>query len=1103
VSTKIPVIRPGGVPHIPGYEIEKELGRGTSGVVYRARQLSVDRCVALKVMHPDMLANARSVKRLQREARIAAHLAHPNLISAIDMGQSGGYWWFAMELVEGPSLAERLQNGGRLREGDALVMFGQLCGALQHASEKGVVHRDIKPANILLERPDLPRLVDLGLARIEDDPMLTRTGSTLGTPHYVSPEQARDPALADVRSDIWSLGATMYHAVCGQPPFSGSSTAEILSSVLYGAIPDPGELRPELSRGLVLVLRKCLSRDPNRRYFAPAELEEDLERVRAHKAPQIRRGALEPLDPTRRESRNRGFIVATIVLLFCGGLLALWRPWAESTRNDQDLAQVESEGPWQPLERLETDLDAGRLSLAAAFAELEALGRRVPDARRVDWERSRSKVRGRLREVLMDLRLSVQVELGSLIEERDFDAAQELLGEALSTRLIDATGFEQSILPREHRGILESRRGTWLRELADRRRAALTGAVTRIEGYARNQFLPSVERQLDAGEWSAARLTLSSDLRQLCEEADCDLRGLGEGELHAALSSVQDELEARRTQLEEQWRALERDVLAEVERLALFAEDKLEAGGGPDVLTEFDEGFDALLTRYRLTREELMRGPLHTSYDAYQSRRNELRDLEDAHAQTMGMARLEELDAQAWELYAARDYESAVAFWETHATEQALEVVSDTVAVRLEEAQELLGLLLRAADGVERLAGSEVSMRQGSITVSGRVELRGKVFERGFRLMTRSGNPLIYLLRPTSDAEGEVLAADTLERFATEGSDPSADIGLQLKRALFRYHEGDYEGANALLRTEALQGGDLILYDLGLRVATQLGRSQDIEARRRLHAQEQMQRLVGRDAVTLDPDLRSVEIGRLLRKYGDVLSESASEALRKTRIALERELPPSTVEDFRAAFGADEVRFPRFGRVAMRFSFDAGEVGSWSRGDWFFDGNQAWTCAAAVDLAQLVARDAPTLHLGDPLMVDGESLVFELHLYQPEDSPPDLFVISALGFHVAFAGPRGPGPARVLSDTQDLVEVCRRVRGGEGEAFAGLTADTEHRILLRLSRGSGKLVIEVDGERVGGGHHRPRRRVPGELEISFRSIEPVEVMQLTVEGDRR
>jgi serine/threonine-protein kinase len=1103
VSAEIPTARPGGAPEIPGYSIERVLGRGTSGIVYRARQISVDRLVALKVMHPDMLGNARSVKRLQREARIAAHLAHPNLISAIDMGQSGGTWWFAMELVEGPSLAERLEKGGRLKENDALELFLQLCGALQHASEKGVVHRDIKPANILLERPDFPRLADLGLARIEDDPLLTRTGATLGTPHYVSPEQARDPALADVRSDIWSLGATMYHAVCGQPPFAGSSTAEILSGVLYGPIPDPIELRPELSKGLALVLRKCLSRDPNKRYFAPAELAEDLERVLAHKPPQIRRGALEPLDPSRRESRNVAAGTALIVLVLVLGLLALWRPWGSDEPVREVAGEVDESGPWPPLERLARDLAGGELSLAAAFAELEDLRQRLPAARRGDWEEANADLKRRLREQLDGFRERTSNELYALLDERKFSAAEELLGVTFTARLVDETGFEPGRLPHPHLSSFEFRRARLARELEERRAAALAGAVSRIEAFARKLIL-GVERNLEQGEWNEERRKLAIDLRSLCEDSESDLRGLDEAELHVALGDVQRELEQRLKRLAQDWVALDRDVLTpEVLRLGLLAQDKLQGGALAGVLEAFEDGFDALLEQHRLTREELMAAPVHGSYDTFLARRSELQDVADELSQRAGMARLEELDREAQALYVARDYLGAVRFWQDYLDDAALAVVGETVTVRLEEAQELAAFLLRAARGVARLAQKPVSFPQRSIMVSGRVELRGEPLERGFRLLTSGGNALVYLLRPVPGAEGELLGVAAVERFATEGADLQADIGLQLQRALFRFREGDFEGADALLGTQALKGGDLILFDLGLRVDRQLGQQQDVDARRRDHAQAEVQRLTGRDAEALDPERRSVEIGRLLRDYADVLGESAPELLRKTRATLDRVLPPSTPADFRAAFRPKEVSFPRFGRVLMRFAFEASEVGTWERGDWYFDGRSAWSATPSVDIDELARRAVPTLRLGDPLMIESGTLEVSLRMHQPKDSPPDLFVISALGFHVAFAGARGVGQPRVLSDSTSLVDVARRVREGDGEVFGGLTPDAEHTILLRLSPGSGKVVVWVDELQVERGHHRPPKSSATSAEISFRSIEPVQVLELTLEGNPR
>ncbi|MFT5831226.1 MAG: serine/threonine protein kinase, partial [Bacteroidia bacterium] len=147
--------------HIPGYQIEGVIGRGSTGTVYRARQETVDRVVALKVLHAELTKRPRMVRRLQREARTTARLAHPHIVSAIDMGRTGDRWWFAMELVDGPSLALKLRQEGRLDEREALRFFIPLCESLVHIWENGVVHRDIKPGNILIDRVSGARLADL------------------------------------------------------------------------------------------------------------------------------------------------------------------------------------------------------------------------------------------------------------------------------------------------------------------------------------------------------------------------------------------------------------------------------------------------------------------------------------------------------------------------------------------------------------------------------------------------------------------------------------------------------------------------------------------------------------------------------------------------------------------------------------------------------------------------------------------------------------------------------------------------------------------------------------------------------------------------------
>src|SRR5688572_15554248 len=336
------------LPQIPGYEIASFVGRGSSGVVYRARQLAVDREVAIKILHPHLARESRIVRRLQREARTTARLAHPHIVSAVDMGETDGRWWYAMEFVDGPSLAQRLRAEGRIREREVLRLFIPLCEALEHLWEHGVVHRDIKPGNILIDKAGGARLADLGLAVAEDDPSITGTGGTLGTPHYISPEQAVDPRKADVKSDIWSFGATLYHAVCGRPPFHGESAAEVLSGVLYSRITDPEELEPALSSRLALVLRKCLTRDATRRYQNPHELLLDLERVRERRAPKIQRSRLDPVQ-RRGDQARRVALTATGGLLVVLAFLAVLLP--SLLRGERPAGPVVEPdgGPFEPL----------------------------------------------------------------------------------------------------------------------------------------------------------------------------------------------------------------------------------------------------------------------------------------------------------------------------------------------------------------------------------------------------------------------------------------------------------------------------------------------------------------------------------------------------------------------------------------------------------------------------------------------------------------------------------------------------------------------------------------------------------------------------------
>jgi|GEM_PF-224943 len=265
------------VTSIGGYELIETLGRGAMGVVYKARQVSIDRIVAIKLLKRSLSRSEVFVERFFREARTAAKLNDPNIVQAIDAGFDQGYHYFVMEFVDGPTAGERLKDGP-LDESEALKITRDVAQALAHAQLNGIVHRDIKPGNIMLTGDGRAKLADLGLAKnFEADSSLTVAGKALGTPYYMSPEQARGEANLDTRSDIYSLGATLYHLVTGSVPFEGETPAIVLSKRLSEPAPSPRDRRPELSLAANRLIRRMMAKDPDRRYQTAEDLVADVE----------------------------------------------------------------------------------------------------------------------------------------------------------------------------------------------------------------------------------------------------------------------------------------------------------------------------------------------------------------------------------------------------------------------------------------------------------------------------------------------------------------------------------------------------------------------------------------------------------------------------------------------------------------------------------------------------------------------------------------------------------------------------------------------------------------------------------------------------------
>lgn len=271
-------------PEISGYKILQKLGGGAMGTVYKGIQLSMDRPVAIKILEKHLAKNTEFVERFMREAQAVARLNHENIVAGIDAGQtSTGAHYFIMEFVEGEPLSKTLDGQKKLQIKDALEVTLQVAKALEHAHKHGIIHRDIKPENIMLtytESGVFSKLCDLGLAREEGaTSKLTVVGATLGTPNYISPEQAKGEKNIDIRSDIYSLGASFYHMLTGSVPFPQTNPAVVCAMHVTKPFPDPRELNPEVPEDVCNIIKKCTEKKPKDRYQKPTELINDIDRA--------------------------------------------------------------------------------------------------------------------------------------------------------------------------------------------------------------------------------------------------------------------------------------------------------------------------------------------------------------------------------------------------------------------------------------------------------------------------------------------------------------------------------------------------------------------------------------------------------------------------------------------------------------------------------------------------------------------------------------------------------------------------------------------------------------------------------------------------------
>jgi serine/threonine-protein kinase len=295
------------------YQLVKKLGEGAMGAVYRARQISFDRDVAIKILFPHIAKIPKLVERLHREARAMALLDHPNIVQAYAIGDEGGCPFVAMEYVEGKNLQKWLNKLERIAVADAVHIVRECARGLAYAHKQGMIHRDVKPENILVTRSGQVKIADLGMVKTFDDDMaLTQTGHAVGTPWYMPLEQARNAKDTDGRCDIYALGCTLYCMLTGCPPFAGATIVDVIRAKELGTFPPVRGVNPAVPERLDLVIAKMAAKLPRYRYQNCEELIADLDALQLA-SPTLHLGEAPPSEPVL-SGRSSGEIITNPAL---------------------------------------------------------------------------------------------------------------------------------------------------------------------------------------------------------------------------------------------------------------------------------------------------------------------------------------------------------------------------------------------------------------------------------------------------------------------------------------------------------------------------------------------------------------------------------------------------------------------------------------------------------------------------------------------------------------------------------------------------------------------------------------------------------------------
>ncbi|MFH0940191.1 MAG: serine/threonine-protein kinase [Planctomycetota bacterium] len=261
------------------YRLEKRLG-GVMSIVFKGTDTQTHSTVALKILPRHLAHDSAFVERFKREIKATCMMAHPNIVRICDTGIEQGVFYLATEFIDGETLSQRLRRDGKIPRAEALRIGRDIAHALGHAHARNVLHRDVKPENVMISSTGDVKLADLGLAKfLHDEQFITAEGIAVGTPHYISPEQARALKDVDHRSDLYSLGAMLFHIITGRLPYEGDNGAEVMKRHVFEAVPDPRSIDPNLSADIAEMIMKLMAKNPAQRFQTGEELAQHLDKL--------------------------------------------------------------------------------------------------------------------------------------------------------------------------------------------------------------------------------------------------------------------------------------------------------------------------------------------------------------------------------------------------------------------------------------------------------------------------------------------------------------------------------------------------------------------------------------------------------------------------------------------------------------------------------------------------------------------------------------------------------------------------------------------------------------------------------------------------------